>query len=190
MFLLLCSLTAGTYRTGLGPDDATGNRLNQTCTDCSVGTTTSRPGARGQTDCNLCKPGWGGAANCTTQCGGTDATYGPAGRSPEDSSACLVCPTMTVGFSFDVSGDNDAFTPDPVAREGAESAADCLAEFAQIEDVAWYLGGTATMTTVSGANNFSACAAACTDDCQYITFNYTADDGAKCAKRDLGTGAP
>jgi hypothetical protein len=96
---------------------------------------------------------------------------------------------MTVGFSFDYKGDNQPFTPAPVAREGAESAADCLAEFAQIEDVAWYLGGTANLEAVSDANTFDGCVAACQSNanCQYVTFNYTAADGEKCFKRDLQT---
>jgi hypothetical protein len=51
---------------------------------------------------------------------------------------------MSSGFSFDYQAQNQNFTPTVVARSGAESAADCLAEFAQINDAAWYMGGAAT----------------------------------------------
>jgi hypothetical protein len=56
-------------------------------------------------------------------------------------------------------------------------------------DVAWYLGGSANLTAVAGANNFTACAAACKDDvnCQYVTFDYNAASNEKCLKRDLQT---
>jgi hypothetical protein len=95
---------------------------------------------------------------------------------------------MSTGFSFDFQATNQAFTPASVARSLADSAADCLAEFAQIEDSAWYLGGNATLTTVSGANTFADCVAACTGTCQYITFDYDAAAGSKCFKKDTVAG--
>jgi hypothetical protein len=91
---------------------------------------------------------------------------------------------MTSGFSFDYMADNKNFTPAVVARTGAESAADCLAEFAQIVDAAWYMGGAATLTDVSSATTLQACVDDCKGDstCQYITYDY-ASTGVKCQKK-------
>jgi hypothetical protein len=93
---------------------------------------------------------------------------------------------MSTGFSFDYAGTNQAFTPASVARSLADSAADCLAEFAQIEDSAWYLGGTASMTNVTDVDvtDFETCVAHCKADgnCQYVTYDYDAVD-IKCTKK-------
>jgi hypothetical protein len=64
-----------------------------------------------------------------------------------------------------------------VARSRADSAADCLAEFAQIADAAWYMGGSAALDNITAsvsANTFGACVAACkgATDCQYVTYLY------------------
>jgi hypothetical protein len=87
------------------------------------------------------------------------------------------------GFSFDYLAQNQPFTPLPVARAEASSAADCLAEFAHIEDAAWYLPvPDALLTTVSSATDFDACVAACkaAGDCQFVTYNYDGTSGNKC----------
>lgn len=155
-----------------------------TCTPCTTGLTTSRTGGRTASDCNLCLPGYGGASDCTNQCGGLAATYGPAGRSTEDgTTACLDCPTMSVGFSFDYKSVNQAFTPNSVARLGAETGADCLAEFAQIVDAAWWLPG-ANASAVAGVSTFGDCVDACTGDCQFVTFDYNDNT---CYKKEQGT---
>jgi hypothetical protein len=81
---------------------------------------------------------------------------------------------MAVGFSFDFLAVNQPFKPNPVARLEAGSAADCLSEFAQIEDAAWYMGGAAAMAYITDtASSFDDCVAACktSTDCQYITFD-------------------
>lgn len=85
---------------------------------------------------------------------------------------------MTVGFSFDFKSANQAFTPDSVAREGAESGADCLAEYAQIVDAAWWLPGAAggfAGAEVADVSNFTACVEACGANCQMVTFDYNTD---------------
>ena len=64
------------------------------------------------------------------QCGGS--TYGPPDRD-NSKQQCIECPTSN-GFSFDVMGSNQQFVPYTVSRVGADSPADCLAEFAQIMD--------------------------------------------------------
>lgn len=95
---------------------------------------------------------------------------------------------MTTGFSFDYLAQNQQFTPAAVARLGADNAGDCLAEFAQIVDSAWYLGGATT--TVSSANTFDDCVTDCKGDatCQYITFDYEAAANSKCLKKTKGSG--
>jgi hypothetical protein len=55
---------------------------------------------------------------------------------------------------------------------------------------AWYLGGSATLTSVSAANSFEACADACAADsaCMYVTFSYDLVAGSKCSKKVQGFG--
>jgi len=93
---------------------------------------------------------------------------------------------MVTGFSFDYLGQNMNFTPAAVARNLADSPADCLAEFAQIADAAWQMGGGVTLinaTNVDGVTTFSGCVANCKADanCQYITFDY---ETSMCYKKD------
>jgi len=155
------------------------------CTPCPTGLSTSQTGGSSIDDCNLCAPGYGGTS-CATQCGGTTSTYGPAER-PIDST-CENCPYITPGYFFDYLAINRNFSPAVVARPGAVSAADCLAEFGQISDVAWYMGGSVAMATVSSASTFAACVDACKadTDCQYITFDYVT---SQCSKRTAGPGS-
>jgi len=146
------------------------------CNSCPAGLSTSQPGGRSADDCNVCAAGFGGA-NCATTCGATNgANYGPAGR--EAGLACVECPAMVTGFSFDYLGSNMNFTPAAVARSQADSPADCLAEFAQIADAAWQMGGDAAslvnVTAASSVNTFTGCVADCKADaaCMYMTFDY------------------
>lgn len=175
-------LTPGTYNSELR------NTNSAACDACPSGLTTSQAGGRSVADCNVCKPGYGGDA-CGTPCGGSgvNATFGIAGR-PVTDSQCDACPTMSTGFSFDYLAVNQPFTPAPVARIGAASAADCLAEFAQVADGAWYMGGSAALTNLTGsiADTFDACVAACKadDTCQYVTYDY---DAKACFQKSVGT---
>jgi hypothetical protein len=96
---------------------------------------------------------------------------------------------MSTGFSFDFMG-NKNFTPAAVARTGADSAADCLAEFAQVVDAAWYLHGSATLANITDtAASFDACVSACKDDdsCQFITYDY---DSNQCFKKVADASTP
>lgn len=97
---------------------------------------------------------------------------------------------MTVGFSFDYKSTNQSFAPDALSREMAASAGDCLAEFAQIVDSAWYMGGSATLTPDS-ATTLELCATACKGDadCQYFTYNYEATAGQKCQLKKTEVGS-
>jgi hypothetical protein len=156
----------GTYNSELRPN------TTAPCTPCPGHLTTSQSGSDSVNDCRMCAFGYGGV-NCTTQCGSNAPTYGPAGR--EEGSQCEACPVIPRGFYFDYLAVNHNFSPAVVARPGAVSAADCLAEFAQIEDVAWYMGGSLAMAS-AGAATFEGCVSACKDEgaCEYLTFDYVA----------------
>lgn len=114
---------AGTY------NDAVRNDTSSPCTACPIGTTTVRDGADSVDDCTACAPGYRGP-NCATPCGGAVASYGPAGRSL--GAECTACSVAKVGYSYNWNGGMDTFAPASVARLGAASGYDCLAEFVQV----------------------------------------------------------
>lgn len=141
--------------------------------------TTSQPGARSSAQCDLCSAGYGSPADgniaCGTPCGGgtgVNANYGPLGRHITTPS-CVSCPPMTVGFTYFFNGSIQPFTPPIYARQFATSPAHCVAEFAQIVDAAWVIGGTVSMAQPA-ATTFETCVGVCraNSTCQYITFNY------------------
>lgn len=182
----------GTFQDVIRSDSADNSA---TCKVCTTGTTTTEEGANQaeSSSCNVCAVGYGGAAlsDCANgdQCGCSSATaacttanYGPAGRSP-GTTACVACPTMTQGFTFDWNQDTQNFTPDPVAKLGAESVSDCLAEFTQVEDNVWELksAGSNPITATNGtAYTVADCAAACRSNakCMWFTFDYAANQCA------------
>jgi len=124
----------GTYNALLQNDTTT------PCVTCPTGFATSQTGGTNLKDCNLCLPGYGDSGNntdCAAKCGGENgANFGPAGRDALNH-RCTNCPAGGTKFSFDYMADNMVFIPDSVARIGADSPADCLAEFAQILDDTW-----------------------------------------------------
>lgn len=93
-----------------------------------------------------CMEGYGGP-DCATPCGGVGpaASYGPAGRAV--GSECVACSVSKTGYSYNWMGQNDAFAPRSVAKLGAASPADCLAEFVQVRD-----------TGLSAVSYFTECA--------------------------------
>lgn len=148
------------------------------CTPCPGHLTTLQAGGASLGHCNACAAGYGttlGGEDCATQCGSSSATYGQAGREKE--SACEACPAIARGFYFDYQAVNQNFTPAAVARPGAASTADCLAEFAQIGDFAWYMAGSSTMEIVP-VSTFDACVDNCKTDaaCQYLTYDYNINE--------------
>lgn len=60
------------------------------------------------------------------------------------------------------------------ARMGADNAGDCLAQYMQVVDGAWYLPVTAMIGTTVQTNitTFDACVALCQDSCQFVTYDY------------------
>lgn len=182
---------AGTY------NDVLRSSTTAACTSCGEGYTTSGTGSLSSTECSMCLPGYGDEPtttsnnpSCGSKCGGAaGATFGPVGREAStEGRKCLACPIST-GFSFDYLAQNQLFVPETVARLGADSSADCLAEYAQIVDDVWFLGGDAALTTVetigNGTTNITTvveCTEACSEDadCMFVTFSY---DGQVCQKK-------
>lgn len=166
----LAACPIGTYSTAINVDATT------PCQLCPNGTTTSAAGSDSNSDCNLCAAGYGGTG-CATLCGGfgEDATYGPPGRAL--SSQCLQCSSQgkTIGFSFDWNMQNDLFVPRTISRIGASSSVDCLSEYTQLVDGAWYLPLSSSfgVSTTPNVASFSACVDLCsTSGCQLVTYDY------------------
>jgi len=163
------------------------------CGACPSGLTTSEPGGSDLSHCNHCQEGWGGPGfgfTCDIQCGGLNgANFGPAGRGSGE--PCFECPEQSIGFSYDYLARNQPFAPSVVARAGAASPAECLSEFAQISDTAFFMDGYAPMVNVPNATLWSDCIADCKADagCQYVTYDYDAlVDSQKCFKKVAGNG--
>lgn len=111
------------------------------------------------------------------RCGGgrgQNATYSAEGRT--EGSTCEVCAPISNGFAYYYRGNQTSFIPAVVTQVGADSPGACLAEFAQLMDAAWFIGGSVQLEKVSGVSSFEACVKACrtTDDCQYVNYNYEA----------------
>lgn len=161
------------------------------CTDCPGFTTTQAEGADNERQCNLCDAGYGGSGGsdttCTTKCGGAVASYGTPGR--EAGTPCTACSTQATGFSFEWMMNQDTYQSRAVAIDGAASAGECLSEFAQIVDGAWYiemgpLPGMSQLTafdtqspanpvnTNTSANTHAECMSQCVGNCMFATFDY------------------
>lgn len=136
-------------------------------------------------DCSVLAAGYGGA-NGSVPCGGgrgANATFGAAGRAV--SSDCTPCSAAINGYSFFHRSTNKQFVPDVVSRAMAETASDCLAEFAQVVDAAWFMGGSVALTPVPGISSFGDCIDSCRSDasCEYITYDYEVAAGSGCFKK-------
>jgi hypothetical protein len=172
---------AGTYR----EFNSSSASSAATCSDCPSRTTTSATGGTSVAACNTCVLGYGGAS-CSTQCGGTLATFGDAGRPTTavdgKSPDCKSCPISETGFYFAYGTTVvDPYTSASVARLGAESLSDCISLYAQIQTEAWYLqegvGAGMESADISGVtgdrtSQFRACVDACGENCQFLTFDY------------------
>jgi hypothetical protein len=164
---------AGTY------NDAVGAKASSPCTPCPNGTTTAADGATSAADCRLCVSGYGGIG-CGTRCGGVGAaaSYGPPGRAV--GSPCVSCSNggVTIGYSFSWNLQNDLFMPQTVSRSAASGPVDCLSEYSQLKDGAWFLPLSRTEGTnvTAGVPTFADCVAVCSSDkeCQLLTYDYRA----------------
>lgn len=69
--------------------------------------------------------------------------------------------------------------PRTIARLGALSPLDCLSEYAQLQDGAWYIpiSGTAGVNVTKGVPRFADCVGLCdTARCQLLTYDYVAQE--------------
>lgn len=70
------------------------------------------------------------------------------------------------------------FVPKTVSRDGASTSVDCLAEFCQYQDGAWYLPLQSDIATNVSLNvqTFADCVALCpaSSSCQLVTYDYVA----------------
>lgn len=115
-------------------NDVMRNDTNTPCSACRTGRTTVRDGATSVEDCTACAAGYGGK-DCATPCGGATASYGPVGRPL--GAECVACSVAQVGYSFGWQRAVDTFAPKPVAKLGAASGYDCLAEYVQVGSGCW-----------------------------------------------------
>jgi hypothetical protein len=85
---------------------------------------------------------------------------------------------MTIGYSFSWNLQNDLFTSQTVSRAAANSHVDCLSEYGQLKDGAWFLPLSSTEGTnvTTGVPTFADCVAVCSADkeCQLLTYDYRA----------------
>lgn len=177
--------SAGTYNDKQRPD------RTSPCTACPEGRSTFLAGSVSINDCSICAAGYGGA-ECSQRCGGgrgANATFGAAGRSV--GSDCAACPAALNAFSFFHRSSHSRFTPDVVSRVGAESSSNCLAEFAQIADAAWSMGGAIALNHVPDIRSFDDCVDSCKSSagCQYVTYDYEATAGDGCFRKLAGVNA-
>jgi hypothetical protein len=90
---------------------------------------------------------------------------------------CTSCSWSSTGFSYSWQMGNDLFVAQAVAAIGADSAWDCVSEFAQFGDSAWYLPtlDDIGMNVTTNVDTFASCVAKCREpDCQYATYDYRA----------------
>ena len=71
---------------------------------------------------------------------------------------------------------NDVFSPRTISRERASNSLDCVSEFMQLGDGAWWLPIQADNSTAVTPNvlTFAECVAQCPagSDCQLVTYDY------------------
>lgn len=119
--------------------------------------------------------------------------YGPVGRGSDNSTnACITCSSAGTGFSFEYNLTNMVYAPVAVSRLGANFSGDCLTQFTQIVDGAWYIpvADTSPAWTAADAGHtnetsLEACLARCDTDvaapgtpvCMFVNYNY---DTGKC----------
>lgn len=76
---------------------------------------------------------------------------GTAGR--EINSSCTACSTQTTGYSFSWQFTDDYFASPALAKSLAADDTECIAQYSQLIDGAWYLP-LKTQTNVSQNNDF------------------------------------
>lgn len=118
--------------------------------------------------------------NCTTCSSGYYAVDRQSVSDQPDQS-CQACPTSTTGFTFYYNATAFPYQSPAVSKAGATAIGDCLSKFAQITDALWFFadGQAIAGNPNSGDASIQACAALCTGDCHFLTYDYSATSG-KC----------
>jgi hypothetical protein len=178
---VLCPV--GTYSVGnvLIADIERQAQLDAICQSCPSNTWSLEPGAFSAGTCTLCAPGFGKAtagAACSA-CG--SGTYGSASRS---TFGCETCPEATRKFTYAWPSENvDTYSPAVTSPPYAKGLEDCLADFSQIVNGAFYLDlvdtasvyePTVDITNGGAILNLQTCVAACATSatCAAATFDY------------------
>lgn len=118
----------------------------------------------------------------------------------EVNTTCAPCSTQNTGFSFEWMMENQVWSAAAISRPAANVSGDCLSQFSQTVDGAWYLPlvngyaasgpGSAkvgTMDSVTGlvatddankvvnevvnVTDWQACVNKCTSDCMFVTVS-------------------
>uniref|UniRef100_A0A383VIT8 Apple domain-containing protein n=1 Tax=Tetradesmus obliquus TaxID=3088 RepID=A0A383VIT8_TETOB len=156
--------------------------LSTKCTACPEGTTTPAAGATSPSQCSLCGPGYGGPDkfSCTKCSGGF---FQPADTSQQiltGSMQCMLCPTgRAFSYSYTPELPADVYYPPATSVIGASSSEQCLSDFAQTVDGAFFLElrlneEYAALGANTSVYTLRECIQACREQgaCAAATFNY------------------
>jgi hypothetical protein len=147
--------------------------VNTPCAACPASLTTSAVGGASPADCNLCAAGYGNIAQNTTCSSCQDGYYGSSDRKDNK---CTKCPGGRT-FNYDYNGKDDIFTPETTSKPYSTSQADCVADFSQTVEGAFYLDLQAGegYATVTASENLQSCVQNCRDSatCIAATFDYS-----------------
>lgn len=116
----------------------------------------------------VCAAGYG-AASDTAPCADCSLLngYGPPDRQER---ACTHCPGQLLGFTFFWAGALLTYRSPAISTPRATAPADCVLQFAQLQDELWALNATAA--AAAGHDSLEACLAQCSGACQYVTYDY------------------
>jgi hypothetical protein len=142
------------------------------CQACPASLTTSAVGGASLEACNLCAAGYGNIAQNTTCSSCQDGFYGSSDRKDNK---CTKCPGGRT-FSYDYNGVDDIFTPEVTSKPFSTSQADCVADFSQTVEGAFYLDLTPGdgLVIVPARENLQSCVQDCRENagCTAATFDY------------------
>ncbi|WIA29465.1 hypothetical protein OEZ86_011966 [Tetradesmus obliquus] len=155
--------------------------IGTACQACPPSLTTRTVSGASEDACDLCAAGWGTIALNTTCKSCQDGYYGDADRKD---GACTKCPGGR-SFSYDWQGVDDIFKPQTTSKPLSSSQADCVADFSQTVEGAFYLdlqfalGASPELLLVGGRENLQSCVQECREEakCAAATFDY---ESLKC----------
>jgi hypothetical protein len=150
--------------------------VGSTCQNCPTSLTTRNVGGASLQACDLCAAGFGTIAQNTTCRSCQDGYYGTSDRKTNE---CTKCPGGRT-FSYDWQGVDDIFTPQTTSKPFSSSQADCVADFSQTVEGAFYLDLVPGFgfDKQPGRENLQSCVEECRSDgnCTAATFDYATLD--------------